>query len=38
MNFSGLMVEEEMEGLTKIIDTVMAKWQERQRMAARSIT
>jgi len=30
MNFSGLMVEEEMEGLTKIINTVMAKWQERQ--------
>jgi len=29
MNFSGLTVEEEMEGLTKVIETVITKWQER---------
>ena len=29
MNFSGLIVEEEMEGLTKVIETVMNKWKER---------
>ena len=29
MNFSGLTVEEDMEGLTKVIDTVMARWKEK---------
>ena len=29
MNFSGLAIEEEMEGLTRIIETVMTKWRER---------
>ncbi len=30
VNLAGVMVEEEMEGLAKIIDTVMGKWKERQ--------
>jgi Proteasome assembly chaperone 4 len=29
MNFSGLTVEEEMEGLTKVIETVMTRWKEK---------
>ena len=30
INFSGLTVEEEMEGLRKVIETVMTKWKERE--------
>jgi len=29
-NFSGATVEEEMEGLTKVIDTIMSRWKGRQ--------
>lgn len=29
MNFSGLTVEEEMEGLTKVVEIVVNKWKER---------
>jgi hypothetical protein len=29
MDFSGLTVEEEIEGLTKVVHTVMNKWEER---------
>lgn len=29
MDFSGLTVEEEIEGLTKVIETVMSNWNER---------
>jgi hypothetical protein len=29
MNFSGLTVEEEMEGLRKIIEMVMTRWKEK---------
>lgn len=30
MNFAGLMVEEEMEGLSKLIDTIMTQFKELQ--------
>jgi hypothetical protein len=29
MDFSGLTVEEEIEGLTKVIETVMSNWNKR---------
>jgi hypothetical protein len=29
VDFAGLTVEEEMEGLTKVIETVVIKWEER---------
>jgi hypothetical protein len=34
MNFAGTTVEEEMEGLTKVIDTVMAAWNKYKASSA----
>ena len=37
IDFSELVVEEQMEGLTKIIETVMEKWEEHQTAKASGV-